>query len=119
MNQANARRVGTYVLQDSDTVHRMNDTHVTQARAELATALNDATLVDDLPLEEANSYEGRRAKWRARVALEAAQVHATLALVEAYSATVVPKPQCVRTNGIRCPMRGVEHGRVRLIGDES
>ena len=60
----------------------MTTDHFASAERELAAAINDSTLVDDLPYEEANSYVGRRARYRAKVAMDAAQVHATLALAE-------------------------------------
>lgn len=60
---------------------RMTD-HFRHAELELRAALNESTLVDDLPLDEANTYDARRARYRAHVAMDAAQVHATLALVQ-------------------------------------
>lgn len=59
------------------------------AERELAAAINDSDLVDDLPADEANSYEGRRARYRAGVAIKAAEVHALLAIADALNSILL------------------------------
>lgn len=98
----------------------MTTDHYLAAERELAAAINDSTLVDDLPLEEANTYAGRQARYRATVAMQAAQVHAMLALVDAYTAGLPSAPstveltarleeRCIRRNGAWCPLHDTAH----------
>lgn len=51
-----------------------------RAERELLAAISDSDLIDDLPAGEANSYAGRRARYRAGVAIKAAAVNALLAV---------------------------------------
>jgi hypothetical protein len=105
----------------------MPDNHYLAAERELAAAINDSTLVDDLPLEEANTYAGRQARYRATVAMAAAQVHAMLALVDAYTAGAPTAPstveltarleeRCVRAVGTFCEVHNTSHWQADRAG---
>lgn len=70
------------------TLHRMT-TRIQAAERELLAAINDSDLVDDLPADEANSHEGRRARYRAGVAIKAAEVNALLAIADALNSILL------------------------------
>lgn len=61
---------------------RAMTTHLDHARRELIAALGESDHLDDLPSDEANTYEARRMRARAGMAVKAAEVHALLAIAE-------------------------------------
>lgn len=69
------------VMSDSDMVSCMT-TRTEHAIRELHAAIGEADHLDDLPSDEANTYDARRMRHRSGMAIKAAEVHALLAIAE-------------------------------------